>query len=106
MPPASASLSQIKLPSKLRYLVLDILKPHKPNILKFAEELAYLNKTYSINLKVLETNEKTETVEIMIEGEEVDFEKIEAIVSKLGGSIQSVDEVSVGSKIIYSKKTR
>ncbi len=104
--PQQPSLSQMKLPSKLRYLVLDILKPHKPHIMKFAEELAYLNKTYSINLKVLEVDEKTETIEIIIEGEEVDYEKVEATIAKLGGTIHSVDEVSVGPKIIYSKKTR
>lgn len=104
--PQAPSLNQMKLPSKFKYLVLDILKPHRPNILKFAEELAYLNKTYSVNLKVLEIDEKTETVEIIIEGEEVDYEKIEATISKLGGSVHSIDEVSVGSKVIYSKRTR
>ncbi|MBI2672653.1 DUF211 domain-containing protein [Candidatus Woesearchaeota archaeon] len=102
----SSSLGQIKLPSKLKYIVLDILKPHRPNILKFAEELAYLHKTYSVNLKVIAVDEKTESVEIMIEGEELDYEKIEATISKLGGSVHSIDEVSVGPKIIYSKKLR
>jgi hypothetical protein len=40
-------------------------------------------------------DEKTETVLVVIEGEQVPFNVITAVISSLGGSIHSIDEVEV-----------
>jgi len=90
--------------SNMTLLVLDMLKPHKPNILEFADALSCLNNDCSVNLKVVEIDEKTESVEIIIEGKDIDFDKVESAITELGGSIHSIDEVCVGSKVIRSDK--
>lgn len=89
---------------KTRLLVLDILKPHRPTILEYAKEIVSKNKEYSVNLRVVEIDEKTETVELTIQGVDVELEKIENIISSLGGTIHSIDEVSVGAKLVNSRR--
>ena len=42
-------------------------------------------------------DEKTETVQIIIEGEDIDFDVITETIASLGGSLHSIDEVEVSS---------
>lgn len=95
---ARAKVGEVKL------LVLDILKPHRPSVLEYAQELSKIDPSYSINIRVIEINERTETCEAVIEGSAIDFKRVEDTVLALGGSIQSMDEVCVGAKLIDSRK--
>ncbi len=88
--------------SNINLLVLDLLKPHKPSILEFAEALMCLNHDCSVNMKVVEIDERTESVEVIIEGKGIDFKKVQNAIMELGGNIHSVDEVCIGSKVIRS----
>ena len=88
---------------KTKLLILDILKPHKPSILDFAKEIAKLGKDYSVNLRTREFDEKTETVEAIIKGQDLNYEKIVKAVEKLGGSVHSLDQANVGSTIVTPK---
>lgn len=81
--------------AKIRKLILDVLKPHKPNALDFAVALADLNGGLHIRLTVAEVDEKTESTMVEIEGRDIDFETISERITKLGGSIHSIDEVEV-----------
>ena len=83
---------------RIRRLVLDVLKPHQPNALDFATALADLGSDYRVKLKVMEVDEKTETIILTIEGENILFETINATVSRLGASVHSIDEVEVDSE--------
>jgi hypothetical protein len=78
----------------VKRLVLDILKPHNPNPLEFSTALAQQG-AYRIKLTVLEVDESTETLQVVIEGTDIDFERIQASVTELGGSLHSIDEVEV-----------
>lgn len=81
--------------ANIKKLVLDILKPHQPNALEFASRLAELGVSYKVNLTVAEMDEKTETTVVVIEGNNLDYEEIQAAVQEMGGSIHSIDEVEV-----------
>jgi hypothetical protein len=81
--------------AKIRKLVLDVLKPHKPNALDFAVSLADSGGGLHIRLTVAEVDEKTESTIVEIEGDDIDFEIISERITKLGGSIHSIDEVGV-----------
>jgi hypothetical protein len=78
----------------VKRLVLDVLKPHAPNSLEFGKALAQQGG-YRVRLTVVEIDEKTETVQVVIEGENVDFERIQAAIAELGASLHSIDEVEV-----------
>jgi len=78
----------------VKRLVLDILKPHHPNPLEFSKALAQQG-SYRVTLTVLEMDESTETLQVVIEGADIDFERIQAAITELGGSLHSIDEVEV-----------
>ena len=79
----------------VKRIVLDVLKPHQPNSLEFSRAIAGAGADYSVHLTVLEMDEKTETLQIEVAGEAIDFEVIQATIDKLGGSLHSIDEVEV-----------
>jgi len=79
----------------IKRIVLDVLKPHLPRGIEFSTALAELGPGYKVNYKVIEVDEKTETVIIAIEGDNINFDLIRDTVSQLGGSLHSVDEIVV-----------
>lgn len=88
--------------SFLNRIVLDVLKPRIPNALEFANAIADNNPQCAVTVTVTEMDEKTETTLVTIEGKDIAYEKIVDTVSTLGGSIHSIDEVTVSN--ITAKK--
>lgn len=82
----------------VKKLVLDVLKPHQPDALEFAQTLAAVGTEYRVHLTVCEVDENTETLLIAVEGEALDFEGIQAAINIMGGSLHSIDEVEVHSE--------
>jgi hypothetical protein len=80
--------------TQLKRLVLDILKPHQPNVLEFSRTLADQGRQ-RVRLTVLEMDDKTETLQVEIVGEDIDFERIRRAISDFGASLHSIDEVEV-----------
>lgn len=76
-------------------VVLDVLKPHRPNVLEFASQLADLGADYQVNLLVQEVDDKTQSIVLSITGERLDFEKIDRLIVSMGASLHSIDEVDV-----------
>ena len=81
----------------VKKLVLDVLKPHQPNVLEFARALATSGGDYRVDITVVEVDENTETLQVVIEGEAIDFESIQSSISDLGGSLHSIDQVEACS---------
>jgi uncharacterized protein len=84
--------------ASVQRLVLDILKPHQPNALEFANAIAALGDSYKVEIRVVEVDDKTETLLVAIEGDGLDFERISNTISENGASLHSIDEVSVVGK--------
>jgi len=84
--------------ASVQRLVLDVLKPHQLNALEFVHAIAALGEGYRVNIRVVEVDEQTETLLVMIEGAGLDFERISAAISENGASLHSIDEVSVVGK--------
>ena len=87
----------------IRRLVIDVLVPHQPSEIVYAEKLSKLDGIEGTTVHVLEVDQKTKTVEMTIEGEALVFKDIKKIIEELGGSVHSIDRVSAGSRIIDSK---
>ena len=79
----------------VKKLVLDVLKPHQPNALEFSQTLAAVGRNYRVHLTVLEVDESTETLRVVVEGPALDFAAIQAAIDRMGGSLHSIDEVEV-----------
>jgi len=79
----------------VKRIVLDVLKPHQPNALEFSRAIAGTGGDYRVHLTVLEMDEKTETLKLEVAGTAIDFEGILSVITDLGGSLHSIDEVEV-----------
>lgn len=90
--------------ASVQRLVLDVLKPHQPNVLDFAHAIAALGESYKVDIQVVEVDEQTETLQVSIVGEGLDFVQISSAIDEAGASLHSIDEVSVVGKR-YSKGT-
>jgi len=83
---------------KINRLVLDVLKPHQPNAIEFCRAIAIAGGDYQVRLLVLEMDEKTETLQLVVKGDTIDFEALQSAIADLGGSLHSIDEVEVCSE--------
>jgi hypothetical protein len=82
----------------VKRLVLDILKPHQPNALEFSCNLAEVGDDYRVSLNVIEMDEETETIQVTIEGNDINFEAVQNAITNMSGSLHSIDIVEVHSK--------
>ena len=82
----------------VKRLVLDVLKPHQPNALEFSRAIAESGGDYRVCVTVLEVDENTETLKVVVEGDAIDFGLVQAEINDLGGSLHSIDEVEVKSE--------
>lgn len=79
----------------VKRIVLDVLKPHQPNALEFSQAIAEIGIDYHVCLTVLEMDENTETLEIDVQANAIDFEAVQATITSMGGSLHSIDVVEV-----------
>jgi len=80
---------------KIKRVVLDILKPHHPNALDFSRAIAEIGAEYRVHLTVIEVDENTETLQVVVEGDAINFDSIQDAINGMGGSLHSIDEVEV-----------
>ena len=80
---------------KVTRLVLDVLKPHQPNALEFAQALAGSDRGLQVDLVVTEMDDKTETLQVVIEGADLQLEQLQAVIQEQGASLHSIDLVEV-----------
>jgi uncharacterized protein len=79
---------------KLSSIVLDVLKPHDPPLTEFAKYIGELGKIKRIEITVDERDEKTESLEVIINGN-VDYEILRSHLAVKGAAIHSVDKVVI-----------
>ena len=92
----------------VRRLVLDILKPFDPELHIVATEVinrCKISKNISVNLTVYEVDKLTQTIKVIIEGENLDFDEIQEILNTMNCIIHSVDQVVAGKKIVENIDT-
>jgi len=95
----------IKL-ANIRRVVLDVLKPHTPNLIEMAEQLANLPGVVGVDVSLKEMDQKVENVKITCEGDNINFEQVEKVIIMNGGSIHSLDKVSAGASLIEEVTTQ
>lgn len=81
--------------STVTQLMLDVLKPHEPTAIDFARTLAERIGAAEVVVEVREMDDKTQTLEVLVEGDDLDPEAITTAIGELGASLHSVDRVVV-----------
>lgn len=90
---------------RIRRLVLDTLKPHDPSIIELADILSEVDGVEAVNISIYEMDRKVENAKITIEGNDINFDVVQALISENGGAIHSIDEVVAGKIIIDDAST-
>jgi hypothetical protein len=91
--------------AEVRKLVLDVLKPHMPDIVSVSQELASLDGIEGVNISVYEIDKEVENVKITVLGRFQDISQIRNIILDFGGTIHSIDEVVAGKKVVEEETT-
>ena len=90
---------------KIRLLVLDVLKPHEPSILKISTALSDIKGIEGVDITVYEIDSKVENVKVTLQGRDIDFSKIKKSIEDHGATIHSIDKVSSGAMIVEEAQT-
>lgn len=89
----------------IRRLVLDTLKPHEPSSIVLADQLSELDGVNSVNVSSYEVDMKVENVKVTIEGDDIQYKTVLAVIKKLGAAVHSIDQVVAGKDIIDDART-
>ena len=89
----------------IRRLVLDVLKPHDPEVPEFARRVSRTDSIDALTASLVETDRKVQNLKLTVEGADLDPEDIERQIETLGGSVHSIDEVSCGEFVVTERKT-
>jgi len=90
---------------KIRRVVLDTLKPMEPTIIEMAKMISVIEGVSAVNISIVEIDLKVENAKITVEGENINYEKVEELIQDMGASIHSIDEVVAGKEIIDDAET-
>ena len=91
--------------SNIRRLVLDTLKPHEPGIIEMSKAISELDGIVAVNISIYEIDRKVENAKITIEGDDISYTSVLDIITDMGATVHSVDEVVAGRKIIEDAST-
>ncbi len=80
---------------KIKELVLDVLKPHTPPLPEFASFLAEHNGVDKVEVSLVEMDERTESLGVILHGHDIDYDSLKEHMGKQGAVIHSVDKVTV-----------
>ena len=83
----------------VKRILLDVLKPHQPNALQFSQTIAEVGADYRVCLTVLEMDENTQTLQLEVVANAIDFEAIESAINTMGASLHSIDQVEVQNEV-------
>ena len=89
----------------VRRLVIDVLKPHDPDIVEFTERVSELDDVGGVTSSLIELDEEVQNVKLTFEGESLDVAAVEAAVEELGGTVHSVDQVACGEHVVTDRST-
>lgn len=90
---------QVKKRDSIKLMVLDVLKPHTPNIVEFGQSLGRANGIENVDVSVYTVDEKTESVKVVVEGLDLDFNAIRKTIEDFGAVIHSVDKICIGQRM-------
>jgi hypothetical protein len=79
----------------IKTLVLDVLKPHSPSLPEFASFLAEFEGLTRVDISLVEMDERTESLKVVINGSAIDYEALKEYMGRQGAVVHSVDHVIV-----------
>ena len=91
--------------SGIKRLVLDVLKPHVPNLVDIAGLVCKVDGVVGVNVALVEVDSHTESIKVTVEGDNLEFEEVNAALEACGASVHSIDQVVAGRTVVEEVKT-
>ena len=89
----------------LRRIVLDVLKPIRGvSIVDLAERLSSLPGVDGVNISVTDMDVETMGLMVVIEGTNIDFDRVMKVLDESGVAVHSIDEVASGKTLLRAVK--
>jgi hypothetical protein len=86
--------------SGIRRLVVDVLIPNNMPIEELSLKVSELSGVDGVDILIQEVERKVQASRITIEGTNIDFNAVKEAFNQMGASLQSVDRVSCGKRIV------
>jgi hypothetical protein len=80
---------------KVKRLVVDSLKPLETPKLDLALALGRVEGVDGVTLSVTEVDSKTETIRLLIDGQDINYDHVQDVFSVFGAAVRSIDEIEV-----------
>jgi hypothetical protein len=80
---------------RLTKIVLDVLKTHVPSLVEFSSELSRVEGVSRVEAELIEVDAETDSIRLVIEGDNISYEELEKTIKKLGAAVHSIDGVVV-----------
>jgi hypothetical protein len=80
---------------QITHLTLDVLKPHQPTLPEFGSFLREVEGVKKVDISVVEVDKETESLKVIIKGNNLDYEYIRTNIERKNSVIHSVDHVIV-----------
>jgi len=81
---------------KIKYLILDVLKPHHPDIVDLSRMiLKRVDGVNKIRTEITEMDQDTESIKMEVYGDNIDIVRLKKVIRELGASLHIIDEVIV-----------
>jgi hypothetical protein len=81
-------------------LVLDVVKPINMPSTALAAEISHAQGVESVDVFIQQVEQKVESAKVTIEGSNILFDEVKGVIEKLGATVQSVDRVTAGKRIV------
>ena len=85
--------------------MLDVLKPHDPDVVTVASSVADCEGVSGVNAVLIETDREVQNVKLTVEGDAVPVDAVHDTVEDLGGTVHSVDEAVCGEVVVEQSET-
>ncbi|MFW6153389.1 MAG: DUF211 domain-containing protein [Halobacteriota archaeon] len=80
----------------IRRIVLDVLKPHEPGMVEFAQHVSEVETVEAATASLIELDREVQNVKVTVEGGGLDVDAVEAAIDDFGGTVHSIDLVACG----------
>ena len=79
----------------VKKLILDCLKPREPSIRALSTAVCGVNGVEEVNITVIEVDANTETIKIVAQGSDINYDEVCETIQNHGAVVRSVDEILV-----------
>lgn len=79
----------------IRKVILDALKPRDLDLRELSSRICSLDGVNEVEIEVREVDAKTETIKIIVKGENICYDEVQEELSELGVAVRSLDGIVV-----------